>query len=128
MNRQESSSSNATNIFLSSNDDSLLAVAQGMIRARRALDKVLPAGYIPDPVMDMLATLWIADREGRPLLEHTVLRSTTVQASAARRWILALVQSGHVHLHAGFVVLTRAGRSMMTAALASVLLTVPGQA
>lgn len=94
--------------------EALRRAARRVLRARRALDRHLPAELIQNPALELLATLF-GEHDGAPVEAAALMRSGAAGSAVTARWITALGHHGLLRQDGGQVRLTAIG----TAAMAS---------
>jgi hypothetical protein len=99
----------------------LEVVARLMIAARRSLHTALPSELIPDPAMDLLLQLFLADVRGERLLANRLAKATFGSLPTLQRWAAALVQYGLIDRDETGFGLTADGRLKMVQTLRAVV-------
>ncbi|KQS03952.1 hypothetical protein ASG11_06565 [Sphingomonas sp. Leaf357] len=99
----------------------LVQEARRSIIARRALTGRLPPAFIPDPALDFLKALYVAQAEGRGMSRRELCDQTTVAPSVAARWIGALVAEALAFERAGEVHLSAHGLSVVEDGMRAVI-------
>jgi hypothetical protein len=99
----------------------LAVVARFMIAARRSLHTALPSELIPDPAMDLLLQLFLADVHKERLEAKRLAKATFGSLPALQRWAAALVQYGLIDRDETGFGLTADGRSKMVQTLRAVV-------
>lgn len=100
-------------------------VARQMIASRRALEGALPAWLIPDPVIDILLALYVAQADGKAMTDDDVCAATSVRPTIALRWIKALQSEGYVERLPGSISLTATGHVGIDTAMTAIMIATP---
>ena len=99
----------------------LVREARRSIAARRAITAHLPAAFVPDPALDILKALYVAQAEERGMSRRELCAQTTIVANVAARWLGALAADALIVEQAGEVRLTPHGLAVIEAGLKAVI-------
>ena len=99
----------------------LEVVARLMIAARRSLHTILPSELIPDPALDLLLQLFLADVHEERIPPQRLATVVPGSVTSFNRWAAALVQYGLIDRDETGFGLTADGRSKMVQTLRAVV-------
>lgn len=77
-------------------DQNLLIAARSMLAAKYALARTLPAGFVSDPALVILLSLYIDQAEGRRTTSADLVDRTGIDQTVVERWIKTMDQAGLV--------------------------------
>ena len=99
----------------------LEVVARLMIAARRSLHTTLPSELIPDPALDVLLQLFLAEVRKERIEPQRLATVIPGPMTSFNRWAAALVQYGLIDRNESGFGLTADGRSKMIQTLRAVV-------